>query len=77
MSFEKGKYDEQCSVLRKTTGGSCAIAIILDGDGGNGFSVQTDTINMLDAIPSVLRMVANSIEKSIRDGEVEEEYVHD
>ena len=79
MSFNKGKYDEACTVLRKTTGASCAVAIIIDGEHGNGFSVQTNNPHMIDAIPSVLRILANSIERDIRDvdGGVVYEPVHD
>lgn len=78
MSFGKGKYDVQCTELRKSTGADLALAIIIGGDLGNGFSAQTNNINTLDAIPAVLRTLANSIENDIREADAKElKNVHD
>jgi hypothetical protein len=72
MSFGKGKYDEACTALRKHTQASMALAIVVDGHSGNGFSVQTTNPAMLDAIPAVLRTLANSVEKDIRNADAED-----
>jgi hypothetical protein len=67
MSFGKGKYDEACTVLRKQTQANMALAIIVDGHSGNGFSIQTNNLDMLFAIPSLLRVLANSIEEDVKN----------
>lgn len=40
MALGPGKYDAQCTALRESTEATVAIAIIMDGNHGSGFSMQ-------------------------------------
>jgi hypothetical protein len=62
MPIGPGKYDDLCTVVRETAEAKAAIIIILDGNKGNGFSVQSTTslspnslANILDRISKELR----------------------
>jgi hypothetical protein len=36
-----GKYDDVCTVVREMTGAACALVLVIGGNKGAGFSVQT------------------------------------
>lgn len=63
MSSEtEGKYDQQCGAAREACQAAGCLLIIFQGDKGDGFSAQIPSF-MVDRIPSVLRQVADDIER--------------
>ena len=67
MAFGPGSYDDLCTHVRLQAKAEGAIVIVLNGEKGNGFSVQGDwQINA--ALPGILRQVAEQIEKDMRRG---------
>ena len=59
-----GKYDEEATIVRERTGGHTVIVIVLGGDRGEGFSVQTEDPLVNRSLPALLRRVADGIEAS-------------
>jgi len=69
MPLGKGKYDDQCKRVMKETKANGVILIVNEGEKGNGFSSRLtleDTLRM----PSILRSVADVIEKSHKKGKI-------
>jgi hypothetical protein len=61
-----GKYDDITTLVRNVTHAQAAIVIILGGDKGSGFSVQTlDGAGVIDKLPEILRDVAMRIEADL------------
>lgn len=65
MAQGPGKYDDLCTQVREQAKADGAVLMILGGEYGNGFSVQADFLAMLQ-LPSVLRMMADQIEKDTK-----------
>jgi hypothetical protein len=65
MSHGAGKYDALATYVRKTSGGSAVLVMVLDGHQGEGFSVQADSPKLLAMMPSMLRAVAEQLERDI------------
>ncbi len=59
-----GKYDNACTLARLATGGMGVILIVLEGDRGYGFSVQAEGVIPPSALATMLRSVADEIEKA-------------
>lgn len=59
-----GKYDELCTLVRETANAEGAIVIIFNGNQGEGFSCQAPLV-LTARLPSILRKLAEDIEKSI------------
>jgi hypothetical protein len=57
-----GKYDDLCTEARRKAKAEGAILIILNGEKGQGFSVQA-TLDVLVRLPQMLRHMADDIEK--------------
>lgn len=60
MAHGAGKYDDECTFLRSMTGAQGAAIIIIDGNGGHGFSVQMP-VDELKRLPSTLEEMAKQI----------------
>lgn len=56
-----GKYDDACTVARESTGAVATLLIVIGGEHGNGFSVQTLEPDLLPVIPTMLEVVAAGI----------------
>jgi hypothetical protein len=69
MSLGAGKYDEECTSVRETTGAEGVILIVIDGLKGSGFSMQA-SLDITLRLPAVLRRVANSIETDFKAGKL-------
>lgn len=67
MALGAGRYDAECTVARESAAAMCAIVIIFGGDRGDGFSCQAD-LETLAKLPSLLRHMADSMEKDMRGG---------
>lgn len=67
MTAGPGKYDDVATMVREKTDAACVVVIVIEGNRGDGFSVQTDTIaTMFAVVPTVLRMAADQIEEDAR-----------
>lgn len=60
-----GKYDVVCTAARVLAEAKGAIVIIIQGNEGNGFSVQLPP-DYAERIPRVLREVADGIEADLK-----------
>jgi hypothetical protein len=58
-----GKYDEACTVARAMTKGIGVVLIVIEGEHGNGFSVQTLEPDLLPVLPALLRVIANEMSR--------------
>ncbi|MGH8609138.1 MAG: hypothetical protein ACREX9_17510 [Gammaproteobacteria bacterium] len=56
-----GKYDALCTHVRETALAQAAIVIVLGGNNGSGFSVQTPNLQVLDKLPDLLETIAREI----------------
>ncbi len=61
MAQGPGRYDDHCTKVREATGAKGVILLVLDGQGGTGFSVQAE-FDITQILPSLLRDVALQIE---------------
>lgn len=59
-----GKYDDACTDAREATRAVACVLIVLEGDKGNGFSVQTLEPALLPVLPALLRQVADEISRN-------------
>lgn len=62
-----GKYDDLCTELREKTRAVGAIVIIVEGNQGNGFSVQ-GPLPVVAQLPQMLRFMADQIERDAQNG---------
>lgn len=58
-----GKYDRACTRARRETQGQAVLLIVIQGQHGSGFSLQTLDETVVEGLPAILRNVADSIEK--------------
>jgi hypothetical protein len=64
-----GKYDALATYVRESTGAATAIVMVIEGNQGSGFSVQTsEPLSALTALPTLLRRMADDIEQDLRAG---------
>lgn len=63
-----GKYDDACTDAREATHAVACLLIVLEGEHGNGFSVQTLEPALLPVLPALLRQVAQEIERNAQAG---------
>lgn len=56
-----GKYDEACTDARMATRAVATILIVVEGEHGNGYSVQTLEPDLIPVLPTLLRQIANDI----------------
>ncbi len=64
-----GKYDAEVTALLKSTNAALVVAMIVGGDRGNGFSVQTIDAALLHQLPSILRQMADGIAADLGHGQ--------
>ena len=57
-----GKYDDLCTFAREQSEADFALVCILNGNKGNGFSVQSRPNIAVDAVVALLRQMADQIE---------------
>ncbi len=65
MALGPGKYDNACTVARELTGADAVVLIVLGGEHGAGFSVQTVNPALCAALPSLLEDLAQQIRRSM------------
>jgi hypothetical protein len=59
-----GKYDALATKAREEAMAAAVLLIVIGGNKGSGFSVQTADLIVLAALPAILRDLANDIEAS-------------
>lgn len=62
MALGPGRYDPLCTVVRTMAGAETAIVVIIKGNLGSGFSVQSEDPQVELNLPRLLRVVADEIE---------------
>ena len=62
MTIGPGKYDDECTLVRERTHAKGVVVIVVGGDKGAGFAVQTTTTQAVMDLPAVLRTMADQIE---------------
>lgn len=62
MTAGPGKYDDQATAVRLATGADTVLVLVIGGDRGEGFSVQTRDPTMAREVPNILRTLAAAIE---------------
>lgn len=66
MAIGPGRYDDVCTMVREQTNAVAAIVIVVEGDKGNGFSVQTLDPIVNDVLPTMLEEIARGIRAAQR-----------
>jgi hypothetical protein len=61
MALGPGKYDDACTVVREMTNADCVMVVVLGGDKGNGFSVQTVDPSVVDILSDLLEHMAKQL----------------
>lgn len=64
MPIGPGKYDDLCSLLRVQTDAEACVVIVLGGNKGSGFSVQSRGRPLL-VLPELLESLAKQIREDI------------
>jgi hypothetical protein len=67
MAAGPGKYDTLATHVRVEAQARAAIVIVIGGNLGDGFSVQCRGEDITQALPSILRRVADDIEEAARE----------
>lgn len=67
MAEGPGKYDEEATMVRLSTMARAVLVIVLGGNRGQGFSIQSDHPDILKAMPSMLRNIADQIEQDTKN----------
>jgi hypothetical protein len=65
MTTGPGKYDDITTHVRRVTKANVAMVIILEGNRGSGFSVQSYGETNVRALVNILRSCADQIEEDI------------
>ena len=68
MAFGPGKYDDLCTKARTESKAIGVAVLVFKGEYGSGFSVQTESLEMIAALPNMLRGMATEIEQSSGQG---------
>ncbi len=63
MPLGPGKFDPECTLVRKMTGAESVIVIVINGTLGSGFSCQA-SLEVLFKLPGMLLSIADELERS-------------
>lgn len=66
MAIGPGKYNDVCTMVREQTNAVAAIVIVVAGDKGDGFAVQTLDPIVNDVLPVMLEELARGIRAAQR-----------
>lgn len=61
-----GKYDQLCTSVRVQSQAKTAIILIINGNKGSGFSMQTSDPREEERLPAILRTMADQIESDMK-----------
>jgi hypothetical protein len=62
-----GRYDAECTVARESTNAQAVILIVVGGDKGEGFQVQSVSPAIMMRLPGMLEDIARMIRAQITD----------
>ena len=65
-----GIYDAMCQADREEAAAETVLLIVIDGNKGTGFSMQTKNLARLASVPRILRGVADQIEADHERGKL-------
>ena len=68
MSNGPGKYNDLCVEAMEKAKAKCAIVIIMDGENGNGFSVNAVSPDYIHALPKMLMVMAIKVQQDLEAG---------
>lgn len=68
MSNGPGKYNDLCVEAMEKAKAKCAIVIIMDGEHGNGFSVNATSPDYIHALPKMLMVMAMKVQQDLEAG---------
>lgn len=60
-----GKYDKACTMVREMTAATCAMVVVIGGNKGAGFSVQTTAPLNAAALASLLEHIARQLREDV------------
>ena len=63
-----GKYGAECEAMLRDTGAVACILIVIEGDRGTGFAVQTKEPELLRVLPTMLESMAADIRADAQRG---------
>lgn len=66
MPLGPGIYDDLCTHVREQTNAKAAIVIIIGGNAGTGFSVQSQGNPIDTRLPDILETMAREIRASMK-----------
>jgi F0F1-type ATP synthase delta subunit len=69
MPVGPGKYDHLVTLVRKRAKAETVVLLVIDGEKGSGFSVQSHSEDLTRSLPMLLRRMADEIEKDMCPGE--------
>ena len=64
--YGPGKYDAACTQARTMTQAETTLLVVINGKAGSGFSVQSKDPHFGETLVSLLRAVADQIERDTR-----------
>lgn len=68
MTAGAGKYDDICTQARVAAHAEVAIVVIINGERGSGFSVQTHDPALLERLPDMLDFISVQLRADISQG---------
>jgi len=66
MAFGPGKYDELCTNVREASGAESVVLMVLGGNKGSGFSVQSKSAVAPELLANLLEYVSRLIREDGR-----------
>ena len=61
MAAGPSKYNDACTAVRESTQAEAVVLLVLNGDRGTGFAVQTHSEHISAALPDLLEHMAREI----------------
>lgn len=65
MAEGAGKYDDLCVEVLRKTNADCAIVLVVNGNRGNGFSVNSLDHDFIFILPDILEDIASQIRQDV------------
>lgn len=62
----ESEYESLCDMIMEETQAQMCTMIVIEGNKGNGFSTQSRSLQALHFLPSILRSMADSMEKQMK-----------
>lgn len=66
MSHGPGKYDDLCELVRAKSGAVATLVGVIGGDKGDGFSVTTTDLRIMEALADILEDMAKQMRADLK-----------